>query len=278
MTATRRPTARAARRPGAAAQPLTEIVLRPPARPSRPPARAAGRGAAARRADHRRRDRSRCPPGTTILDACRAAGIDTPTLCYPENLTPVNVCRVCVVEVTGARVLAPACSRRVEAGMEVQTDSERVRTVAEGRAGVPGLLGRRLARRSGRAGRHDPRVHGALRRGSVAVRAAGRRRPRRASGTRARPGTTTPRRARRPPRPSPSPSRSTTTSTSATTRSASSATSASRRAARTPRTRSPSPSPGAASTPGSPPSRTCRCPTRPASTAATASASARPAR
>ena len=51
------------------------------------------------------------PEGSTILDACRAAGIETPTLCYLENLTPVNVCRVCVVELEGARVLAPACSR-----------------------------------------------------------------------------------------------------------------------------------------------------------------------
>ena len=67
------------------------------------------------------------PAGSTILDAARSVGVDTPTLCYLENLTPVNVCRVCVVEVTGSRVLVPACSRRVEAGMEVQTDSERVR-------------------------------------------------------------------------------------------------------------------------------------------------------
>ena len=54
-------------------------------------------------------------------------GIDTPTLCYLENLTPVNVCRVCVVEVEGSRTLVPACSRQVEPGMVVQTDSERVR-------------------------------------------------------------------------------------------------------------------------------------------------------
>jgi NADP-reducing hydrogenase subunit HndD len=67
------------------------------------------------------------PAGSTILEAARSVGIDTPTLCYLENLTPVNVCRVCVVEVAGSRVLVPACSRRVEAGMEVQTDSERVR-------------------------------------------------------------------------------------------------------------------------------------------------------
>src|SRR5213075_3508308 len=68
------------------------------------------------------------PEGTTILDACRRMNIDTPTLCYLETLTPVNVCRVCVVEVEGSRVLVPSCSRKVEPGMIVHTDSERVRT------------------------------------------------------------------------------------------------------------------------------------------------------
>jgi NADP-reducing hydrogenase subunit HndD len=68
------------------------------------------------------------PEGSTILDACRAQAIDTPTLCYLENLAPVNVCRVCVVEVEGSRVLVPSCSRPVEPGMVVHTDSERVRT------------------------------------------------------------------------------------------------------------------------------------------------------
>jgi predicted molibdopterin-dependent oxidoreductase YjgC len=67
------------------------------------------------------------PEGATLLEACKAAGVSTPTLCYAENLTPVNVCRVCVVELQGARVLVPACSRKAEAGMVVQTDSERVR-------------------------------------------------------------------------------------------------------------------------------------------------------
>jgi len=68
------------------------------------------------------------PAGSTILDACRRMGIDTPTLCYGDTLTPVNVCRVCVVELEGARTLVPACSRKVEDGMVVHTDSERVRT------------------------------------------------------------------------------------------------------------------------------------------------------
>lgn len=65
--------------------------------------------------------------GQTVLDACRALGIDTPTLCWAETLTPVNVCRVCVVELEGSRTLVPACSRRAEAGMKVSTDSPRVR-------------------------------------------------------------------------------------------------------------------------------------------------------
>ena len=68
------------------------------------------------------------PEGATLLEACRAAGRDVPTLCYLETLTPVNACRLCVVEVEGARVLAPACSRTAEAGMSVRTDSPRVRT------------------------------------------------------------------------------------------------------------------------------------------------------
>lgn len=67
------------------------------------------------------------PEGSTILEATRKLAIDTPTLCFLESLTPVNVCRVCVVELEGSRTLVPACSRRVEAGMSIKTDSERVR-------------------------------------------------------------------------------------------------------------------------------------------------------
>jgi len=67
------------------------------------------------------------PEGATILEATRLLGIDTPTLCFLENLTPVNVCRMCVVELEGSRALVPACSRKAEPGMEIHTDSERVR-------------------------------------------------------------------------------------------------------------------------------------------------------
>ncbi|MGH2635709.1 MAG: 2Fe-2S iron-sulfur cluster-binding protein [Actinomycetota bacterium] len=69
----------------------------------------------------------RVAEGSTILDALRTRGVDTPTLCYAENLTPVNACRVCVVEVEGSRVLVPSCARKAEAGMKVKTDTERVR-------------------------------------------------------------------------------------------------------------------------------------------------------
>lgn len=65
--------------------------------------------------------------GTTLLAAAATIGVTIPTLCWLETLTPVNACRLCVVEVQGARVLAPACNRAVEPGMMVETDSPRVR-------------------------------------------------------------------------------------------------------------------------------------------------------
>jgi predicted molibdopterin-dependent oxidoreductase YjgC len=67
------------------------------------------------------------PEGTTVLEACKQSGTEIPTLCYLETLHPVNVCRVCVVEVENSRVLVPSCSRAAEPGMVVKTNSERVR-------------------------------------------------------------------------------------------------------------------------------------------------------
>ena len=68
----------------------------------------------------------RAPEGSTILDACTAAGKQIPTLCYGDTLTPRNACRVCMVEVEGSRTLVPSCSRKVEPGMVVRTRGERV--------------------------------------------------------------------------------------------------------------------------------------------------------
>lgn len=64
--------------------------------------------------------------GDSVLDACNAAGVDTPTICYGPTVTPVNACRVCVVDVEGSRTLVPSCSRPVEEGMVVTTDSDKV--------------------------------------------------------------------------------------------------------------------------------------------------------
>lgn len=69
----------------------------------------------------------RVPEGSTILQACEKVGVSTPTLCYEQTLTPVNACRVCVVEMEGSRALVPACARKVEPDMVIWTDSERVR-------------------------------------------------------------------------------------------------------------------------------------------------------
>jgi predicted molibdopterin-dependent oxidoreductase YjgC len=63
--------------------------------------------------------------GGTILQACREAGIDLPTLCYGPTLSPANACRVCMVEVEGSRVLVPSCSRDLEDGMVINTQTER---------------------------------------------------------------------------------------------------------------------------------------------------------
>jgi predicted molibdopterin-dependent oxidoreductase YjgC len=63
--------------------------------------------------------------GSTVLDACRTAGVDIPTLCYGPTMTAANACRVCVVEIEGSRALVPSCSRKLEDGMDIETDSER---------------------------------------------------------------------------------------------------------------------------------------------------------
>jgi predicted molibdopterin-dependent oxidoreductase YjgC len=63
--------------------------------------------------------------GDTILTACRSTGTDVPTLCYGDTIDPANACRVCMVEMEGSRTLVPACSRKVEAGMKITTDTPR---------------------------------------------------------------------------------------------------------------------------------------------------------
>ena len=66
-------------------------------------------------------------PGASLRNACAGAGVEVPTLCFNEGFAPANACRLCVVELEGARALVPACSRAVEPGMRIHTSSERVR-------------------------------------------------------------------------------------------------------------------------------------------------------
>ena len=67
------------------------------------------------------------PEGTSILNAARAANIDIPTLCYLKDLNEIGACRICMVEVKGARSLVTACVYPVNEGMEIFTNTERVR-------------------------------------------------------------------------------------------------------------------------------------------------------
>ena len=65
--------------------------------------------------------------GTNLLEAARRAGVHIPTLCYLENVQAVGACRVCLVEVEGAKTLMASCVTPVSEGMKVHTNSKRVR-------------------------------------------------------------------------------------------------------------------------------------------------------
>lgn len=65
-------------------------------------------------------------PGQTILEVARGAGVYIPTLCWMKDTLPTGSCRVCVVEVEGARTLLPACATQAAANQVIQTESPRV--------------------------------------------------------------------------------------------------------------------------------------------------------
>ncbi len=66
------------------------------------------------------------PKGSTILEACKSVGIEIPTLCYLKEINEIGACRICVVEVKGARSLVAACVYPVNEGMEIKTSSPQV--------------------------------------------------------------------------------------------------------------------------------------------------------
>ena len=67
------------------------------------------------------------PAGITVLEACQYANINIPTLCYLKDINEIGACRLCLVEVTGARGLVTACVYPVNDGMEIRTNTEKIR-------------------------------------------------------------------------------------------------------------------------------------------------------
>jgi len=65
-------------------------------------------------------------PDQTVLDVAREAGIDIPTLCHLEGVGDIGACRLCMVEIAGSTKLFAACATRVEEGMDITTNSERL--------------------------------------------------------------------------------------------------------------------------------------------------------
>ena len=66
------------------------------------------------------------PAGVTVLEACQSVGIEIPTLCYLKDVNEIGACRICLVEVKGARGLVTACVTPVNEGMEISTNSPKV--------------------------------------------------------------------------------------------------------------------------------------------------------
>jgi iron-only hydrogenase group A len=65
--------------------------------------------------------------GTSVLEACKQAGINIPTLCYLEKIQAIGACRVCLVEIEGVKDLVASCVMPVSEGMNIQTNNRRVR-------------------------------------------------------------------------------------------------------------------------------------------------------
>ena len=67
----------------------------------------------------------------TILEVARDNAIEIPTMCYLEGLSPVGSCRMCIVEIKGSHEPTPACTAKIKEGMEVTTDSPKIKKARE---------------------------------------------------------------------------------------------------------------------------------------------------
>ena len=65
--------------------------------------------------------------GITILEAAKLVKVNIPTLCYLKEINEIGACRICVVEVEGRDRLVAACNTPIEEGMQVHTNSEKIR-------------------------------------------------------------------------------------------------------------------------------------------------------
>jgi len=66
------------------------------------------------------------PAGASVLDACRRAGASVPSLCHLEGREAIGACRLCMVEVEGAKTLVASCAQPASEGMVVRTSTPRV--------------------------------------------------------------------------------------------------------------------------------------------------------
>ena len=98
------------------------------------------------------------PAGTRILDACRDNGFHVPYLCYLKDINEIGACRVCVVEVKGIHHLVTSCNNQVQDGMEILTNSPRVREARKINVeGTREIIG--FARQAKSCGRLDRFIH-----------------------------------------------------------------------------------------------------------------------
>jgi bidirectional [NiFe] hydrogenase diaphorase subunit len=73
-------------------------------------------------------ERIEARPGESVLHAARSAGISIPTLCHLQSVSEAGSCRLCLVEIDGVEHMTPACVTPVAEGLDVRTDTERVRS------------------------------------------------------------------------------------------------------------------------------------------------------
>ena len=73
--------------------------------------------------------------GETVLDVARENNIFIPTLCYLEGLSSYGACRLCLVEVKGSNKLLPACTSFIEEGMEIETETDKLKDYRKIRCG-----------------------------------------------------------------------------------------------------------------------------------------------